>query len=307
MATLRERPCAQFNFLVNLGDGQTDGGDAGFEEVGRIGMELPVIEYRNGNSRENSVIKLTGLAKANDVSFRRGVIGSLKLYRWLDQIRNGDQQALRTVTVQLMSEDHGSVVQTWKLLRARIVKHVSGLSQCEDQRGGARGDGACLRAARDGLGQTPSPRDRPCLSSNFRVEIDEGNGRTAEVGVAEVVFPTFRAAPGTAGPGDAAAPTAGERRVLRRAWCGSLDLCAWWHQARKGRPPRRRTVRISLLAEDHQRVVMGWRFRQARPVALGYSPLSANASALLIESIEPELDLMEMFATGRRLAALTGS
>ena len=63
MATLRERPFTQFNFLVDLGDGQTDGPDAGFMEVGTIGMEVPVIEYRNGNSKENNVIKLGGLAR----------------------------------------------------------------------------------------------------------------------------------------------------------------------------------------------------------------------------------------------------
>ena len=36
------------------------------------------------------------------------------------------QAAYRTVTIQLQNEDHTQVVQTWKLLRARIVKHVSG-------------------------------------------------------------------------------------------------------------------------------------------------------------------------------------
>jgi phage tail-like protein len=126
MATARERPYVQFNFLVDLGDGNADGADAGFMEVSPIGMEVAVVEYRNGNSKENQVIKLTGLASVADVTLRRGVIGSLKLYQWLDQIRNGDQNALRTVTVRLMSEDHSSVVQTWKLLRARIVKHTSG-------------------------------------------------------------------------------------------------------------------------------------------------------------------------------------
>jgi phage tail-like protein len=54
------------------------------------------------------------------------VIGSLNLYQWLDQIRNGDQSAFRTITIQLQNEDHTAVVQTWKLLRARIIKHVSG-------------------------------------------------------------------------------------------------------------------------------------------------------------------------------------
>jgi phage tail-like protein len=131
MAVFRERPYAQFNFLVDLGDGNTDGPKAGFQEVSGLGMEVSVIEYRNGNSKENSVQKITGLNKATDVTMKRGIIGSLDLYNWLNQIRNGDQAALRTVTVHLQNEDHSAIVQTWKLLRARIVKHTSGpLNAC---------------------------------------------------------------------------------------------------------------------------------------------------------------------------------
>jgi phage tail-like protein len=126
MAVLRERPYAQFNFLVDLGTGRTDGPEAGFQEISEIGMSVDVIEYRNGNEKENSVRKITGLNKATDVTLKRGVIGSLNLYNWLNQIRNGDVGALRTVTIQLQNEDHTAVVQTWKLLRARIIKHVSG-------------------------------------------------------------------------------------------------------------------------------------------------------------------------------------
>ncbi|KFA94335.1 phage tail protein [Archangium violaceum] len=126
MATFRERPYVQFNFLVDLGTGTTEGYDAGFQEVSNVGMEVTVAEYRNGNEKENAVRKITGLNKSTDVTLKRGVIGSLTLYNWLNQIRNGDQNALRTVTIQLQNEDHTSVVQTWKLLRARIIKHVSG-------------------------------------------------------------------------------------------------------------------------------------------------------------------------------------
>jgi phage tail-like protein len=126
MAVMRDRPYVQFNFLVDLGTGVTAGPQAGFQECSNIGMEVTVAEYRTGNMTENSVQKITGLNKATDVTFKRGVIGSLDLYQWLDQIRNGDQEAFRTVTVQLQSEDHNQVVQTWKLLRARIIKHVSG-------------------------------------------------------------------------------------------------------------------------------------------------------------------------------------
>ena len=126
MAVLRERPYPQFNFLVDLGTGVTEGVQAGFQECGPIGMSVDVIEYRNGNHKENEVIKLTGLARVNDVTLRRGLIGSLDLYDWLNQIRNGDQAAYRTVTIQLQNEDHTAVAMTWKLLRARIIKHVSG-------------------------------------------------------------------------------------------------------------------------------------------------------------------------------------
>ena len=126
MAVLRNFPYGQFNFLVDLGTGSTDGPQAGFQECSEIGMAVDVIEYRNGNDGTNDVRKLTGLARYPDVTLRRGIIGSLDLHEWLDEVRNGDQGAVRTVRIQLQSEDHTEVVMTWKLLRARIVRHVSG-------------------------------------------------------------------------------------------------------------------------------------------------------------------------------------
>ena len=126
MVVMRERPYTEFNFLVDLGTGNTEGPDAGFQEISEISQEVSVTTYRNGNSKENSVLKLTGLNKAQDLTLRRGIIGSLELYNWLNDIRNGNQNALRTVTIQLQNEDHTAVVQTWKLLRARITKHTSG-------------------------------------------------------------------------------------------------------------------------------------------------------------------------------------
>lgn len=125
MATQRDRPYHQFNFLVDLGTGITEGPDAGFSEVSGLGMEVTVAEYRNGNDRENSVRKITGLNKSADVTLKRGLIGSLTLYKWLNEIRNGSQAAGRTVTICLLDEERQPVM-TWKLLRARIIKHTSG-------------------------------------------------------------------------------------------------------------------------------------------------------------------------------------
>jgi phage tail-like protein len=126
VAVQRDRPYAQFNFLVDLGTGSTDGPEAGFQECSEIGMSVDVIEYRNGNEKMNDVRKLTGLARYSDVTLKRGIIGRLDLYDWLNDIRNGDEGALRTVSIQLRNEDHTHTVMTWKLFRARIIKHVCG-------------------------------------------------------------------------------------------------------------------------------------------------------------------------------------
>ena len=75
MSVLRERPYTNFNFLVDLGDGSTDGPQAGFEEVILPEIWLDVIEYRNGNEKENSVRKLTGLDHVGNAVLKRGVIG----------------------------------------------------------------------------------------------------------------------------------------------------------------------------------------------------------------------------------------
>jgi phage tail-like protein len=126
VAVQRDNPYAHFNFLVDIGTGDTDGPEAGFQECSEIGMSIDVIEYRNGNDKVNSVRKLPGLARAGDVTLKRGIIGSLNLYNWIDQVRNGDPGARRNVLIQLQSEDHTQVVLTWKLVGAFPVKHSGG-------------------------------------------------------------------------------------------------------------------------------------------------------------------------------------
>ncbi|MCC6772494.1 MAG: phage tail protein [Gemmatimonadaceae bacterium] len=124
MAIFRDSPYTSFNFLVDLGMGDSGGADAGFSEVTLPDLRVDVIEYRNGNDKVNAVRKLAGLEHTGNVILRRGVIGSLTLYQWYDAVRNGDANAARTVTIHLQNEDRSQVVMTWKLLRARPV-HLS--------------------------------------------------------------------------------------------------------------------------------------------------------------------------------------
>jgi phage tail-like protein len=124
MAEFRERPYSQFNFLVDIGAG-TDDVKAGFQEVSGLGMEINVAEYRNGNEKLNAPRKITGTFKVPDVTLKRGVIGAEDLYEWLTQVHDGKQDdALRTVTIHLLSEDRSSQVVTWTLTNARPMKYT---------------------------------------------------------------------------------------------------------------------------------------------------------------------------------------
>jgi phage tail-like protein len=128
MAVLRDSPYSGQNFLVDLGDGNTDGPGAGFMEVSGIALTLDISDHRSGNSRGNSPSLHSGLARSPLVTLRRGVIGSLNLYAWINQVRGGDESARRTVTISLQNEDHSGVVITWKLLGAWPVQlNYSGL------------------------------------------------------------------------------------------------------------------------------------------------------------------------------------
>jgi phage tail-like protein len=126
MAVERDRPYSQFNFLVDIEGGPAAlSPHAAFQEVSGLGMEITVAEYRGGNFVDNTAMKITGTYKVPDVVLKRGVIGELTtLYNWLNDVRNGSQAALRTVSIKLQSEDHLAVVQEWKLTKARPTKYT---------------------------------------------------------------------------------------------------------------------------------------------------------------------------------------
>jgi phage tail-like protein len=124
MAIERERPYSQFNYLVDLGTGNTDSVQAGFSEASGLGVEINVAEYRNGNEKNNAVRKITGSYKVPDVTLKRGVIGTTDLYDWLDQVRAGDQGALRDIKIHLLAEDRSGPVVTWLLFEARPIKYT---------------------------------------------------------------------------------------------------------------------------------------------------------------------------------------
>ena len=108
MAVLRDNPYSAFNFLVSLGGEQGDGSEGtvvgGFSDVSGLGSDVEYAEYRNGNERFNTVRKIPNVFKVDDVTLKRGLVGSLDLKNWLKTVEQGVADA-RSVTITLLGED----------------------------------------------------------------------------------------------------------------------------------------------------------------------------------------------------------
>ena len=144
--------------------------------------------------------------------------------------------------------------------------------------------------------------ERPYRNSNFLIDFGQGDSRSLLAGFAEVIFPDFMVDHPEGHqrphlvpqPVERADVAAANRLILKRGVMGSLDLYAWWDEARNGKTSRPRTVKVELLGEDQSTVVLAWRFDNVQPVSLSYSPLCAMEGGILMETLILEFDRMEM-------------
>jgi phage tail-like protein len=126
MATKRDNPYGAFNFIVALGGDQGDGAEGtivgGFSDASGLGVDVSYSEYRNGNELVNTARKVPNTHKLDDVTLKRGLVGSDDLFAWLKTVRDGTAQP-RDITITLLDEAR-SVVATWRLHRAQPKKWV---------------------------------------------------------------------------------------------------------------------------------------------------------------------------------------
>jgi phage tail-like protein len=121
MPTERINPYGAFNFLVSLDDGQETEIIGGFSDVSGLGKEVSYSEYRNGNERYNTVRKIANTYKVDDVTLKRGLVGSANLFQWLKNVGDGKEDR-RTVTITLLDETTRNEVASWKLEQAQPKK-----------------------------------------------------------------------------------------------------------------------------------------------------------------------------------------
>ena len=125
MPALRDNPFGAFNYRVELGGDQGNGSDGtivgGFSDVSGLGYEVSYSDYRNGNDKTNTVRHVPNTFKTDEVTLKRGLVGSDDLFVWLKGVRDGHADP-REVTITLLDESRSQVVMTFRLHKAQPKK-----------------------------------------------------------------------------------------------------------------------------------------------------------------------------------------
>lgn len=113
-------PLPKFYFEVKVDNGLA----ASFQEVSGLDAEVEVGEYRHGNSKVFSKIKMPGLKKYTDVTLKKGhFTKDVKFFEWFNQNTLNTIER-KTVTISLLNEQ-GSPEIIWTLTNA-FPKQVKG-------------------------------------------------------------------------------------------------------------------------------------------------------------------------------------
>ena len=117
----RDTPFGAYNFIVEF-DGNDPATSAlgGFSDVSGIGTEITLMEYRQGNAKENRVRKIPAMHKSGDVTLKRGIMGQVNFFQWIN-ITRIDPTHKRNVNITLQDEQRNAVLK-WQLVNARPMK-----------------------------------------------------------------------------------------------------------------------------------------------------------------------------------------
>lgn len=105
-------PLVKFQFSVKIGDQE-----AFFQEVTGLSAEIQPIEFRAGNNREFSTVKMPGIKKYGNITLKKGIFkddkGFWDLYKKV--VMNTFDR--HTITISLLDEKN-SVAMSWTLANA---------------------------------------------------------------------------------------------------------------------------------------------------------------------------------------------
>jgi phage tail-like protein len=111
-------PFPKFNFKVSL---ELDGSAVFFQEVSGLNPEIQVIEYRHGDSKTFTGIKMPGISKFSNVTLKKGICANDNNFlKWLSNMERNTIKRVN-VTIQLLDQ-LGNPALTWTLINAWPVK-----------------------------------------------------------------------------------------------------------------------------------------------------------------------------------------
>ena len=114
---MNEYPLPKFHFQV-----EWNGSKVGFTEGTGLEVETEMIEYRNGDSKEYSKLRMAGLRKYANISLKRGTFASdNEFFKWWKTGALLGEVERRDVTISLLNEAHEPVV-IWNVKRAWPIK-----------------------------------------------------------------------------------------------------------------------------------------------------------------------------------------
>jgi phage tail-like protein len=112
----RNDPFAQYNFVIEIDDVTV----AGFTEVGGLGTETDIIEYREGTDL-NRMRKMPGLTKYNNITLKRGMTLNRELWEWrkttLDGLTSRRQGAI------ILRDESGADQLRWEFYEGWVSKY----------------------------------------------------------------------------------------------------------------------------------------------------------------------------------------
>jgi phage tail-like protein len=109
-------PTPKFHFEVKWDDKVMS-----FQEVSGLDVEAQTIEYRHGDSKVFSTIKMPGIKKFSNITMKKGVYANdNKFSDWLSQIKLNTVKRT-TMTISLLDQE-GKPTMVWTLINAWPTK-----------------------------------------------------------------------------------------------------------------------------------------------------------------------------------------
>jgi phage tail-like protein len=109
-------PLPKFYFQVKIGETEV-----AFQEVSGLDIEAQIVEYRHGNSKEFSTIKMPGIKKTGNVTLKKGVfVKDNAFWDWFTKIKMNTIER-QTVVISLLDEE-GAPTMVWSLNNAWPTK-----------------------------------------------------------------------------------------------------------------------------------------------------------------------------------------